>query len=457
MTVDGMSYRRHGRALVALALPLAGSQLAHAAVGLTDTIMLGWYSVETLAAGVLANSIFFTLLVVGSGFAQAVMPMVASAASANDPQQIRRITRMGLWLSLLTAACLMPIMWWCKPILELLRQDPEIASLTQTYMRIAGWSLFPALLVMVFRSYLAAQERAQVIFWITVLGGIGNALANWVLIFGKWGFPELGIAGAAIATLLNQLLVLAGLCFYALRALPEHALLQRMWRPDWEAFREVYRLGWPIGLTQLAESGLFTGTAIMMGWLGTLQLAAHGIAMQITSTVFMIHIGLSLAGTVRASRAFGVGDVAGLLRGGQVAFMLSLSLIALTMVLFLTVPEALLVLFLDPNEPNRADVIALGVGLMAMAALFQLADGTQVMALGLLRGCQDTRTPMVMAAISYWAIGIPAGYILGFWTPLAQIGVWAGLVAGLFCASGLLLHRFWVRRDWQNQLPPAPT
>ena len=303
MIVDGMSYRRHGRALVALALPLAGSQLAHAAVGLTDTIMLGWYSVETLAAGVLANSIFFTLFVVGSGFAQAVMPMVASAASANDPQQIRRITRMGLWLSLLTAACLMPIMWWCKPILELLRQDPEIASLTQTYMRIAGWSLFPALLVMVFRSYLAAQERAQVIFWITVLGGIGNALANWVLIFGKWGFPEFGIAGAAIATLLNQLLVLAGLCFYALRALPEHALLQRMWRPDWEAFREVYRLGWPIGLTQLAESGLFTGTAIMMGWLGTLQLAAHGIAMQITSTVFMIHIGLSLAGTVRASRA----------------------------------------------------------------------------------------------------------------------------------------------------------
>ena len=189
----------------------------------------------------------------------------------------------------------------------------------------------------------------------------------------------------------------------------------------------------------------------MMGWLGTLQLAAHGIAMQITSTAFMVHIGLSQAATVRAGQAYGLGNVANLLRGGWVAFLLSLTMIGLTLALFLGIPDVLIGLFLDPSEPNRDAIIRLGVGLMAMAALFQLADGTQVMAMGLLRGVRDTRTPMVMAVLSYWAFGIPAGYVLGFWTPLEEIGVWAGLVAGLFCASALLLHRFWIHREWQTR------
>ena len=452
-----MSFSRHARGLLALGIPLAGSHLAHAAVGLTDTIMLGWYSVETLAAGVLASSLFFTLFVVGSGFSQAVMPMVASASSAGDATQIRRVTRMGLWLSMLAAAVLMPLMWWSETILRLLGQDAEISALAQTYLRIAGWSMFPALLVMVLKSYLAAQERAQVIFWITVLGGVGNALANWVLIFGKWGFPELGITGAAIATLVNHCLMLAGLCFYALRTLPEHTLFRRFWRPDWDAFAEVYRLGWPIGLTQLAESGLFTGTALMMGWLGTMQLAAHGIAIQITSTTFMVHVGLSQAATVRAGQAFGRSDVAGLLRGARAALLLSLIMIGLTVTLFLSLPDVLISLFLDPSEPNRAAIIQVGVGLMIMSALFQLADGTQVMAMGLLRGVRDTRTPMIMAAVSYWAFGMPAGYVLGFWTPLGGIGVWAGLVAGLFCAAALLMRRFWLHREWLGRLPDRGT
>lgn len=455
MSADVMSFGRHARGMLALGVPLAGSQLAHAAVGLTDTVMLGWYSVETLAAGVLATSLFFTLFVVGSGFSQAVMPLVASASSARDSTQIRRVTRMGLWLSFLTAAGLMPLMWWSEPLLRLLGQDPEITALAQQYLRIAGWGMFPALLVMVLRSYLAAQEQAQVIFWITVLGGLGNALANWLLIFGKAGFPELGITGAAIATLFNQCLMLLGLCLYAVHRLPEHVLFQRLWRPDWEAFQAVYRLGWPIGLTQLAESGLFTGTALMMGWLGTLQLAAHGIAIQITSTAFMVHLGLSQAATVRAGQAFGRRDIAGLLRGGQVALLLSLTMVSLTVALFLGAPDLLIGLFLDPSEPNRAAIIGLGVGLMAMSALFQLADGTQVMAMGLLRGVRDTRTPMVMAALSYWAFGMPAAYVLGFHTPLEEIGVWAGLVAGLFCAAALLMHRFWLHQEWRGRLPEA--
>ena len=177
MSVSALSYVQHARAMLVLGVPLVGSQLAHAIIGLTDTVMLGWYSIEALAAGVLGTSFFFTLFVVGSGFSLAVMPMVASAASANDPTQIRRVTRMGLWLSVLAGAVIMPIFWWSETLLRLLGQDPEIATLAQTYLRIAGWSIFPALLVKVLQSYLAAQERASVIFWITVVGGIGNGLS----------------------------------------------------------------------------------------------------------------------------------------------------------------------------------------------------------------------------------------------------------------------------------------
>ena len=247
--------------MLLLSIPLVGSHLAHALIGLTDTVMLGWYSIETLAAGALANSFFFTLFVVGSGFSHAVMPMVASAASADNTTQVRRVTRMGLWLSVIAGGVLMPIMWWSAPILRLLGQSPEIADLAQVYLRIAGWGMFPALLVMVLKSYLAALERAQVIFWVTVFGGIGNAAGNWLLIFGNWGFPELGIAGAGIATLLNHCLMLLGLVVFIRRKLPQHVLFQRLWRSDWEAFRAVNKLGWPIGLTHLAESGLFTATA----------------------------------------------------------------------------------------------------------------------------------------------------------------------------------------------------
>ncbi|MEC8154679.1 MAG: MATE family efflux transporter [Pseudomonadota bacterium] len=441
--------------MLLLGFPLIGSHLAQAAVGLTDTVMLGWYDVEVLAAGVLATSFFFMLFVLASGFSFAVMPLVASASSAGDPVQVRRVTRMGLWLSIAFAILLFPLTWWSGRILLLLGQEPVLAELAQNYLRIASFGLLPALLVMVLKSYVAAQERASIVLWVTIVGALGNALANWVLIFGNWGFPEMGIAGAALASTVNYGLMLAGLCFYAVRLFPEHALVQRLWRPDWEALRRVFQLGWPIGLTHLAESAMFAASAIMMGWVGTLPLAAHGIALQLASTTFMVHIGLSQAATVRAGRAFGRGDIDGLLRGGQVGFMLALAMVVLTMAAFLGMPETLISLFLDPADPDRLAIITIGVGLLAMAALFQLADGTQAMAVALLRGVHDTRVPMIQAAVSYWLVGLPTGYVLGFWTPLGAIGIWLGLVAGLSCAAVLLLRRFWWQRFWMRDMATA--
>lgn len=437
------SYRRDARSLLTLGLPLIGSHLAQMAIHLTDAIMLGWYSVEALAAQVLAYTFYFVLFIMGSGFAFAVMPMVATACAEGSEAQVRRVTRMGCWASLMFAALVLPFMIWSEGLFLMLDQKPETAALGADYLRIAGWVIVPALLVMVLKAYLAALERTQVVLWLT-LGGVAlNAAINYLLIFGNYGFPELGVKGAAIASLGVTSATLVALCVYVAIATPEHAMFQRVWRPDWEALRDVVRLGWPIGLTNLAETGLFAASSVMMGWLGTLELAAHGIAMQLTGLTFMIHLGLSNAATVRAGQFYGRRDRDRLRSVAVVAAGLSACFALVTAVIFVTMPEFLLTAFLSPTEPDRLAVIAIGTGLLAAAALFQLADSGQVMALGLLRGVRDTRVPMIIAAISYWVIGIPASYLLGFTLGMGGVGVWLGLAVGLAVASVLLGARFW--------------
>ncbi len=440
-----MTYRGHARAVAVLGLPLVGGHLAQFAIGLTDTVMLGWYGVEALAAVTLAASYFFVLFLMGAGFGWAVMPMVAAASAAGDDTSTRRTTRMGMWLSVLFCAAVMPLLIWSQPILLALGQNPAVSEQAAVYLRLAGWGLFPALLVVVLKSYLAALERTQIVLWITLGAAVANGLANYMLIFGNWGAPELGISGAAIASIVTQLVSLAAVVVYALRALPEHNLFQRLWRADWEMFVKVFRLGVPIGLTSLSEVTLFTASAMMMGWLGTVPLAAHGIAVQLTSATFMVHLGLSNAATIRASNAFGRGDRVHMARGGVVVIAMSLVVSVATICLFLLLPEPLMSLFMEPDDPARPAILKIGVGLLAVAALFQLVDGAQVMALGLLRGVQDTGVPMVMAAVSYWVVGMPASYLLGFVLGWGGIGVWMGLVAGLACAGVLLMTRFWTR------------
>ncbi|WP_319826282.1 MATE family efflux transporter [Thalassovita sp.] len=438
-----MSYLTHARAILALGLPLIGSHVAQFAITLTDAVMLGWYGVQELAAQVLGGMVFFVLFIMGSGFAWAVMPMVAEAEAAGNQTQVRRYTRMALWLSMLFGLAVTPLMIFPERVLLALGQTPEIALLGGQYLAIAGWGIFPALMVMVLKSYLAALEHTRIVLWITLGAVAFNAVINYALIFGNWGAPELGIRGAAVASVLVQVLSIVLMALYAAVVTSEHQLFVRFWRPDREAFGQVFRLGWPIGITNLAEVGLFAAASTMMGWMGELPLAAHGIALQVASLTFMVHLGLSNAATVRAGRALGRGDAEDLRRGAQVVVAMSLGMAGLTVIAFLTLPELLLSGFLSPGDPDRAAVIALGVPLLAAAAVFQLADASQVMALGLLRGVQDTRVPMVIAAVSYWGIGVPVSYVLGFVLDWQGPGVWVGLAVGLFCAGIFMMWRFW--------------
>ncbi|PWK62652.1 MATE family efflux transporter [Roseicyclus mahoneyensis] len=439
------SLSAHLRATLSLGLPLIGGMLAQIAITVTDTVMMGWYGVPELAAVALGGSYFHVVLILGMGFGLAVMPMVAAAAANDDRRQVRRITRMGLWIALIFSALVMPLFVFSGTILRTLGQSEEIATMGEIYLRIAGWGIAPAVVMTVLRSHLSALDHARVVLYAVLAGACLNAGLNWLLIFGNLGAPELGIAGAAYASIGTQALIALVLALHAglHRDLKQDTLFARFWRPDWEAFAQVFRLGWPIALTLLSESGLFMATMVMMGWLGPNPLAAHGIALQICSVTFMVHIGLSQAATVRAGRAWGTGDVENLRLAAIAALILSGAMVALTILGFVLIPEALIGLFLDPGDPLRPEILALGASLLIVAALFQLADAGQVMALGLLRGTQDTRVPMIYALISYWLLGLPAAWVIGFPLGFEGPGIWWGLVVGLAFAAGLMMTRFW--------------
>jgi MATE family multidrug resistance protein len=424
--------------LFVLGLPIVGSNLAMMLIGVTDIVMVGWHSVEELAALILATTLFFNIFILGSGAAFALMPMVSSAAAIEDDTTVRRSTRMALWISVIYGICALPIFFMSEWIFLGLGQQPDLARYAADYMWILAPAIIPSLWANVMRSYLAAMEFTKVIMLITCGIAVLNVGFNHVLIFGNYGFPELGIKGAAIASLLVNVLMAIVTTLYAVYILPQHDLFARFYRADWGAMAKVFKLGAPIGLSILAETGLFSAASVMMGWIGVVALAAHGIALQLASLTFMAHLGLSHAVTIRTGNAAGRKDLAAMVEVTKAGAVISVFWSLLTMLLFVGFGAQLISLFLDADEAARDAIITYGIVLLWIAALFQLVDGGQVLAIGLLRGVQDTAIPMVITVIGYWGVGVPTAYLLGFYTPLAGSGIWLGLVAGLsFAAIGL--------------------
>tara|TARA_B100000787_G_scaffold76304_1_gene56179 strand:+ start:788 stop:2137 length:1350 start_codon:yes stop_codon:yes gene_type:complete len=434
--------KQEARSLLILGLPLVGSQVAQFAVHTTDTLMLGWYSVLALAQVTLGAQVLFVAYIVISGFAYAILPMVAKSMAEGDPQSARRVTRMGLWLSTVAAALLFLPMWFASPILEAMGQDAQVAKGAQDYLRIAGFGLWPAIWGLVLRSYLSALEHTGIVLWLAVGVLIINAFVNYALIFGYWGLPELGLQGAAIGSVIAMSLSLVGFVIYIQIYFEEQKMFARFWRFDRMATSAVARLAIPISATAFAESGLFAASAFMMGWLGKLELAAHGIVLQLAAMSFMVHMGLSQAGTVRVGQAFARKDWLAVRRTAGVAMGLSSIAAAVAIFFFLATPQILIGAFLELRDPLRPEILRIGTLLLVLASMFQFVDAAQVMALSLLRGLQDTRVPMLITVISYWLIGIPISYILGFIFDFRGTGIWLGLVVGLAIAALLLWSRF---------------
>lgn len=448
MTQSFQSWRIHLTQTLKLSVPLVGIQLAQAAIGITDTLMVGQLGAAELAALALATAFFFALFIVGLGLIQAVLPLAAEAQGAEDPIMLRRTIRMGFWVACGYTFIALLILFNTESILLFAGQKPETVAHATDYIAIAQWALLPMLLFMNLRAFYTVLDQANVMFVINIVGVLANILLNYMFIFGHWGAPEMGVQGAAVATLGTATLTLAGMVLWSLRdsAMKSFDIYGRFWRVDAEILRRIVRLGVPIGMTLLAEVGLFTVATILIGRIGTLELAAHGIVVQLASLSFMIPLGLSNVATTRVALAYGRRNREDLRRASYITIILAVGFMSAAALLFLTLPEALISLFLDASGEDTAAVIALAVPYLFLAALFQLVDGAQAVAAGALRGMQDTRVPMMIAIFSYWIAGLGTGYVLAFPLGLEGVGIWTGLALGLALAAVLLLGRF-VMRD----------
>jgi MATE family multidrug resistance protein len=342
---------------------------------------------------------------------------------------------------------MVPLVLQIQPVYRALGQDEVATAMANEFMQIAAWSLFPALGIIAFRSLLSAYDATRIILLITVAGVFVNAAVAYVLIFGHFGFPRLELRGAAIATLITNIAMFVLFVIYVLRRqrFRRFHVLARFWKPDWTHFREIFRIGTPIGLTVLAEVGLFSAATLMMGRLGTDEVAAHAIALQCSSMAFMVPLGLGIAVTVRVGVAHGRRDAEGVRKAGWTALAVGMAFMACSCILFLTAGPAVVGLFLDPREPANANALMLAATFLIIAGVFQLVDGAQVVAAHALRGLSDTKVPMLLAIFGYWAVGLPVAYLLGFVLEWRGTGIWIGLATGLAFVAALLVTRFALR------------
>ena len=432
------------RATIWLALPLVATQLGQIAIHTTDIVMMGWLGPHALAAGVLGHQVYFVSLLFCMGILLTTAALVAQAIGAHDADGVRSTVRQGLWVAVTLSLPTSWLLWHTGSVLALLGQTPEHAAAAERYIRAAMWGFGPTLGFTVLRGFVTALSRPRSVMIITLLGVGVNALSNYALMFGNLGCPRLELVGAGVTSSLVQIGMFAALLAYIFwdRHYRSFRLFHRLWEPSWRHFRDIFRIGFPIGAAMLSESGLFATAAILMGWIGAAPLAAHAVALQCAAVTFMVPLGIGQAGTVRVGLAMGQRDPAGIHRAGWTALILGASFMSGMALLFLLVPDTLIGFFLDRRDPQAASVARLAVRYLTIAACFQLVDGLQVVAASVLRGLNDTRIPFAIALAGYWGGGFATAYALAFPLGMGGPGIWYGMAVGLAVVACLLVLRF---------------
>lgn len=443
-------WRAEIRATFLLAYPLVLTNLTQALIHATDIVLLGWAGPRTLAAGALGVNLFTAFYIFGMGLVTAAAPMLARELGArrHSVREVRRTVRQAMWAAAAIAVPIWVLLWNAEPILLAMGQDPGLSADAARFVRALQWGLLPALLYLVLRAFVSALEKP--IWSLIVAAGavLFNGLINYALIFGKLGFPALGLLGAGIGSALTNFLMFAGMAWVVIRHqdFRRFHLFGRFWRSDWPRFADVWRLGFPIAITLALEVTIFNAAVFLMGLFGTAPLAAHAIAIQVAMLTFMVPLGLAQAVTVRVGLALGRHDPAGITRAGWTSFAIGVGFMACMSLLMVAMPHQLVYLFLDESDPANAPVIALAVSFLAVAAFFQIFDGAQVVGAGMLRGLHDTTVPMIYAGLGYWGIGMGVGATLAFGLGWQGLGIWIGLAAGLGVVAILMLTR-WIRRE----------
>lgn len=453
MSVDSLgqapaNWQGEARALARLAGPLVAANLLQMAVFAVDVIFVARLGAVPFAAATLGVFLFHILAFGMVGLVGAAEPLIAAAIGrrVGAVRQVRRSFRMGMWLSVAGGLAVMLVLNVTEPLLRLAGQDAAVAAQAGQFCRILSLAVIPAVLSALMRMTAAALGRPGWALLVTAVSLVVGVLANYALVFGHFGLPALGLRGSALASVtVSVTATLAyALILWRDRRLRRFHLFGRWWRPEGSRMVEIAKLGAPIALGWMAEGGLFGSAGLLMGRISVTAIDAHAVALNIAAIAFQIPFGIAQAATIRVGFAYGAKDAAWVARAGRVAIVGGIGVMAATAALLWAAPGLLVRLYVDPVSQGAE--AALAVELLGVAALFQLFDGAQAVAAGVLRGVQDTRVPMLLQIFGYWAIGFVIAIMLAFSFGLGPIGVWWGLAAGLGVVSALLLWRWHGRR-----------
>ena len=431
-----------------LSAPVIMGMLGHTFVGLVDNIMVGQLGSAELAAVSLGNSFFFVAMSLGIGFSTAITPLIAEADSENNFKKGKSAFKHGLFLCIVLSLLLYGMILLAKPLMYLMEQPEEVVLLTMPYLDIIAISLIPLIIFQGFKQFSDGLSLTKHAMYATIIGNLINVGFNYVLIFGKFGFPKMGIVGAGVGTLVSRLAMI--LIIWVLLKNDKKAMAFvthiKLFVLESTMLKKIINLGLPSAMQMFFEVAIFTSAIWLSGLLGKNAQAANQIALNLSSMTFMIAMGLSVTAMIRVGNQKGLKNHVELQRIAKSIFLMGIMFASVFALLFLIFHDIFPLLYLDLEDVNNyidnQEVVAIASKLLLIAALFQISDSAQVVFLGALRGLQDVKIPTLLTFIAYWMIGFPTSYFLGKETAYGSTGIWMGLLVGLASASIFLYLRF---------------
>lgn len=439
-------YRQEFWGLLRLAIPLALAHLAQNTISFVDTLMAGRLGNDAIAGIALGSTTFYLVIFIISGVLLGVNPIVSQAHGADDQEKISNVLRQAFLLSLILLVPSWVLLYNAETLFHWFRQPPDVAKQSGDYLKAISWGLLPAFVFLSLRSALESLSDSRPILAISIFNVLLNVAANEVLMFGRLGFPAMGLVGTGYASAF----VMWGACLISIvyfrwryPHLKIFSLGQFFGVQSRRQMGELIRVGVPIGLTIGFETSMFSASAFAMGWFGKDALAAHQIALQTASIAFMVPLGISIAASVRVGQAMGAGQKHRTMVAGYLGIAVSGAMMLVSGVCFIFLPHEIVGLYLDVSDPENAKVVSMAVSFLMVAAAFGVFDGLQVGGSMALRGIKDTRAAMVLTLLAYWGCGVTSGAIFAFVFDFQGLGLWYGLTTGLAVAAVSLFWRFW--------------
>ena len=432
-------YKFHIKETISLAYPVVIGQLGHMMLGVVDTLMVGRIGAVPLAASSLVNGLILLILVLGIGMSVALTPLISIAKGADNHDECGVILRQGLLVNVVFAILLMLVVYFLSDLIHYMNQPPEVARYAESYLKILSISIVPFMVFQTYKQFSEGLSFTKPPMVILLISNVINAFGNWVLIYGNLGFPRLELDGAGYSTLITRVFIAVALFLYirTAKSFKEYDPSLHFRSINWKMIKQIITLGIPGGFQMFFEVGAFAFAAVMIGWIGTNELAAHQIAMNLASITYMVGLGIGMAATIRVGYYYGKKDLRGIKEAAYTAFGIIAVIQTGFAIIFFVLRNFLPTLYIDD-----ANVIEIASSLIIIAGIFQIVDGLQAVGVSILRGLTDITATMIIAFISFWVFGLPTAYLLGFTFGLGVQGVWISFVVGLSLAALLFFLRF---------------